>query len=612
MIEQYQLGLIWVNRSFLAMAGRAKSIKRRKVLSGLAATTAAGLAGCNILGNGNGDGDGDFGERVPDISVSYQADRGIYTSTAVASRGPFLEALNAIGMDGEYQAIAFADQSRHWTQDTRTFDVISNFHGNDPARLDPHELIRRWSVDWAGGDGNSNINNYANCEYSTRAIDQASAPTEADRERLVHEAIEIFNQDYAAIPYLHNVIFTAAREDEVDVAGTGSGVFTQLNPPAFIKSTPTNGDSYVCSVDPTTVEVSNPYTISSSTIITFWTGMPHSKLLEYDENFELQPVLAEDYEVEDDATTFRFHLRDATFHNGDEITAEDVQFTFEHISKNAGSYPQAESVPYESIDVVDDKTVEFHTETSFLPLVGRVVPKWGIMHKASWEEFDDNPEDMDFFEDPIGSGPYEVVQLQRGQFLELTPHDGHPIYSADHDLVFQAFGDQNAIYNAFEANEIQVATALSLDFVNRIRDNVPDGEIYPLQAFTPYTVYPQFPSVPMKFKAIRQAWGTAVNRQQINELAYGGENEIHMHAHPFTTAHPWLPDDVTTFTDDPTGEPERAREVLEEAGFGWDDDDNLRYPPDADMEPLWPAEEVPCVDDFPCLEDIGREEHQNC
>ena len=41
-----------------------------------------------------------------------------------------------------------------------------------------------------------------------------------------------------------------------------------------------------------------------------------------------------------------------------------------------------------------------------------------------------------------------------------------------------------------------------------------------------------------------------------------------------------------------------------DAGWGWDGDGELHYPPDADLEPLWPEGEEPSVDDFPCLEEM--------
>jgi peptide/nickel transport system substrate-binding protein len=61
---------------------------------------------------------------------------------------------------------------------------------------------------------------------------------------------------------------------------------------------------------------------------------------------------------------------------------------------------------------------------------------------------------------------------------------------------------------------------------------------------------------------------------------------------------------LPTFTDDPTGDAEGAQQVLVDAGWGWDDQDNLHYPADADLSPRWPDGEAPSPDNFPCLDTI--------
>ena len=54
-----------------------------------------------------------------------------------------------------------------------------------------------------------------------------------------------------------------------------------------------------------------------------------SSLLQTDEEIDLQPDVAEDYEISDDGLTYTFYLRDGvTFHDGEPLTAEDVEFTY--------------------------------------------------------------------------------------------------------------------------------------------------------------------------------------------------------------------------------------------------------------------------------------------
>ena len=56
----------------------------------------------------------------------------------------------------------------------------------------------------------------------------------------------------------------------------------------------------------------------------------YDSLLEWDQDLQIQPALAESYEVDDDATSYTFTLRQGVlFHNGQEMTAEDVKYSLE-------------------------------------------------------------------------------------------------------------------------------------------------------------------------------------------------------------------------------------------------------------------------------------------
>jgi peptide/nickel transport system substrate-binding protein len=112
----------------------------------------------------------------------------------------------------------------------------------------------------------------------------------------------------------------------------------------------------------------------------------------------------------------------------------------------------------------------------------------------------------------------------------------------------------------------------------------------------------------MKFREMRNAIGTAINRDRANQLGYRGQSEPALFSTPLMENHPFRPpeDMLTQFTDDPTGDSEAARQALLEAGWGWDSDGNLRYPADADLSDRWPEDSVPQPEDFPCIDEAGN------
>jgi peptide/nickel transport system substrate-binding protein len=98
-----------------------------------------------------------------------------------------------------------------------------------------------------------------------------------------------------------------------------------------------------------------------------------------------------------------------------------------------------------------------------------------------------------------------------------------------------------------------------------------------------------------------------MNRQQMIGVALAGEVEPEMYPTYISKNHPMYPpeDMLSGWAESPQGSPDVARQMLEDAGWGWDGNDNLHYPPDADLDPLWPQGEVPSAEDFPCIEELG-------
>ena len=90
-------------------------------------------------------------------------------------------------------------------------------------------------------------------------------------------------------------------------------------------------------------------------------------LLTFDKDLNIQPCLAESWENIDDCNVI-FHLKKGVkFHNGDEMTAEDVKFTLDRARKsNQTSYLFA---PISEVSVIDKYTVKITTDKPFGPLM---------------------------------------------------------------------------------------------------------------------------------------------------------------------------------------------------------------------------------------------------
>ncbi|MBE6013320.1 MAG: ABC transporter substrate-binding protein [Lachnospiraceae bacterium] len=132
--------------------------------------------------------------------------------------------------------------------------------------------------------------------------------------------------------------------------------------------------------------------------------LTHSSLLRIDSDMNFVPDLAKSYEVSTDALTWTFPLReDIKFSNGNPVTAEDVKFTYEML--------QADGVKFDlsfmkSIEAKDAHTIVITLNEPRSTFVSQLT-EIGIVPK---DIYDDN-----YSSNPIGSGPYKVMQYNDGQ-----------------------------------------------------------------------------------------------------------------------------------------------------------------------------------------------------
>jgi peptide/nickel transport system substrate-binding protein len=594
------------------MSDTTETINRRRLIQAIGTASAVGLAGCG--GGGGGDGgssSGDLGERVPEVTNEYWSDYGGFTTiqenmSAIIERN----ADDVLGVSIDSVGKGINTQLDETFNDERNAEITFFWYVNGFYRLDPQELTRWFAADNAGANGRANVANWANCEYTEAALAQESAPTEDQRREDVYQSQEIISDACVPIALTPNVDIGAWRTDEIEAQGIDDAGVTRTNANFFIEmESLTDRERIGIGVDPIMFETRNYLTQTAGNPSAPWEVQLHSPLLWYNESYELENYLAESYEVTEEGERITFQiLDDATFHNGDPVTAEDVKFTFEQLVRGAeaGVYPKPSLPPYESINAVDEKTVEFNFSEPYLLFLSAIAPRWGILHKETWEAGGavENPGGFEF-ENVVGSGPYQFVDSEAGSYMEWEPYEDHPVDVPDKNLYWRAYRDETTMIEALDNNEIQVLPEVSPGGASRTSE-MSDVEAYYADGFLSFVLYPQASFAPGKFEAFRKALAASIDRQQLSDIAYQGEADPELYANHFMPSHPWrAPDDrLYQMADDPTGSPEMATSILEDAGWGWDSDGNLHYPPDADLSPVWPQGEEPSAEDFPCLSDV--------
>ncbi len=151
-----------------------------------------------------------------------------------------------------------------------------------------------------------------------------------------------------------------------------------------------------------------------------------SLLKRNEKTLELEPVLAERWEISDDHLTYTFHLRkNVSWQDGEPFTARDIQFSFDRIRDPSVDAAHLRNY-YQDIDkleVLDDYTVRFHYRIPYflaLEFCGGIPIVPAHLFKEG-QDFNKHP----IGRGPVGTGPYRFLRWRTGEEIVLVRNDAY-------------------------------------------------------------------------------------------------------------------------------------------------------------------------------------------
>jgi len=130
-----------------------------------------------------------------------------------------------------------------------------------------------------------------------------------------------------------------------------------------------------------------------------------------DENSDLIPLLAENWEYIPDEEVYIFNLvKNAKWHDGEIFTANDVAFTVEYMKEHPYGWVMLESV--DRAEAIDEHTVKIYMKGPYAPFMEDIGGSMPILPEHIWKDVE-NP--MDYVETGafIGSGPFKYVDFSK-------------------------------------------------------------------------------------------------------------------------------------------------------------------------------------------------------
>lgn len=241
---------------------------------------------------------------------------------------------------------------------------------------------------------------------------------------------------------------------------------------------------------------------------------------------DIEPRLAERWDVSGDGRTWTFHLRDhVTFHDGSPLDASAVVFSIERlldpkhpnfIGAKVAGYWRSLLKDVDSVVAADRRTVKIMVKRPYSPLLGELA-KYPIVSPTAVARYGGG-----FKDHPIGTGPFQFEIWAPGEQVIVKRYEAYWGTAPALDrIVFQVVVDARQRLIDLEAGSVDLATSI-------LPDETPFVELHPdlvlyraiandvsYLAFN--TQHPPFDDV-----RVRRAVNYAINKEPIVELAYSG------------------------------------------------------------------------------------------
>jgi len=286
----------------------------------------------------------------------------------------------------------------------------------------------------------------------------------------------------------------------------------------------------------------------------------HDGLLKPMPGHPLAPALAESWSASEDALSFEFVLRKgAKFHNGEEVTAEDVKFSFE---RYRGSASKLLKEKVAAIETPDARHVRFRLKEPWPDFLTFYVGATG----AGWivpKKYVEQVGDEGFKKAPIGAGPYKFVSFTPGQALVLEAFDDYWRKTPNvKRLVFRVIPDESTRLAALKRGEIDIAYSIRGELAEEI-EHTKGLTLKPALTLATYFLYfaDQWDAKsPWHDVRVRRAANLALDLNSINDALTLGHSRITNSIVPASFDYYWQPPAAVY-------DPVKAKALLVEAGY---------------------------------------------
>ena len=244
-------------------------------------------------------------------------------------------------------------------------------------------------------------------------------------------------------------------------------------------------------------------------------------LLKYNDEDDIEPDLAEEFQISPDRKIYTFKLRQGVkWHDGEPLTADDVIFTVSSIQDPEWQSQLKSALDNVQVEKIDDYSLRFILKDPIINFVNSLT--FGILPEHLWLTIPAaNATLAELNKKPVGTGPFQFTSLTKdknGNVRTIVLTRNNDYYSDKayiKELQFKFYGDFETATQALANNNIEGLGLLPKEYQEQLTGNK-NLKFYSLSL-------PQYTAIffnakqneILKNQAIRQALAFAIDRQAI-------------------------------------------------------------------------------------------------
>jgi len=286
----------------------------------------------------------------------------------------------------------------------------------------------------------------------------------------------------------------------------------------------------------------------------------YEALLVLNERGAIKPQLAESYEVSKDGKVYTFRLRRGVkFHNGQEMTAEDVKYAIDYtLNPKNGAYGRSRLALVEGAKVADKYTLKIYLKSRSAAFLSALtdIKAFSVIPKDSIKSIKPN-------EFPPGTGPFRFIDWQVKQRIIFDLNKDYWAQKPYVDrVILRPIRNSTVRFTALRAGDVDIIERTPYEWVKQVLSGKFKGLGTAKAATSGYrALFFNVLNRPFDNKKLRLAVAHGMDKKTMLQAAFFGFGETADQKYP--NGHFWYVKGVPS----PTYDPAKAKKLLKESGY---------------------------------------------